>query len=374
MSFDGCSLTRKLVSFNTINPPGDERDCARFLGHLLEQAGYETRYYEFAKNRPTLIARLGASGQKPPLCFTGHLDTVPLGVTPWALDPFAGETDGDRVYGRGTSDMKSGVAAIVVTALRLSKLPLRKSGLILVLTAGEETTCEGAQYVAGLKGVLGRAGAIVAGEPTANAPLIAHKGCFRYAIKFKGVAAHGSMPEQGVNAIYQAAEAIEELARFEFAVPAHPILGKPTLAVTMMHAGTAINMIPAEAMVSLDIRTLPGQSEPEVRRQLASVLGANVELQFLHGAASVGSDASGEWVQQVYDTMQGLTGTRPVPAGATYFTDCSVLTQAYGNPPTIILGPGEPAMAHKIDEYCYLSNIELAVEAYWAIAQRWCEL
>ena len=268
--------------------------------------------------------------------------------------------------------MKSGVAAIVLMALRLAKLPRRQSGLMLILTAGEETTCEGAHYIAGLEGVLGCAGAIVAGEPTANAPLIAHKGCVRYAIKFKGVAAHGSMPEQGVNAIYQAADAIKRLATLDFAVPTHPFLGKPTLAVTMMHAGTAINMIPADATVSLDIRTLPGQTEPEVRKKLAALLGTNFELQFLHGAASVGTEANDEWVQHVFDTIQDLTGTRPVPAGATYFTDCSVLTPAYGGPPTIILGPGEPEMAHRTDEYCYLSKIELAVEAYLATAQKWC--
>ena len=84
MTFDGRSLTRKLLSFSTINPPGDERDCSQFIGYLLEQAGYETRYQEFAEKRSMLIAWLGVSGAKPPLCFTGHLDMVPLGVTPWA--------------------------------------------------------------------------------------------------------------------------------------------------------------------------------------------------------------------------------------------------------------------------------------------------
>jgi len=374
MNLDGPSLTRKLLSFNTVNPPGDERDCAHFVGQLLEAAGYETNYYEFADKRATLIAMIGGSSDKLPLCFTGHLDTVPLGLAPWARDPLAGESDGDKLFGRGSSDMKSGVAAMVVMALRVAKLPARKSGLILVLTAGEETTCEGAQYVAGLDGVLGRAGAIVVGEPTANAPLIAHKGCVRYAIKFTGVAAHGSMPEQGVNAIYRAAGAVRQLADFDFAVPTHPFLGKPTLAVTMINGGTAINMIPAQATISLDIRILPGQTELEIRHKLTAALGADAELQLIHGAASVGTDANHEWVQQVFAIMHGLTGTRPVPAGATYFTDCSVLTPAYGNPPTIILGPGEPEMAHKTDEFCYLSKIEVAGEAYLAIAKEWCAL
>jgi len=84
MRFDGRSLVRKLLSVNTVNPPGKERDCSQFFGYLLEQAGYETHSQEFAENRSMLIAWVGASGAKPPLCFTGLLDMVPLGVTPWA--------------------------------------------------------------------------------------------------------------------------------------------------------------------------------------------------------------------------------------------------------------------------------------------------
>jgi succinyl-diaminopimelate desuccinylase len=227
---DGVFLTRKLLSFNTTNPPGEERDCAHFLGHLLGDAGFEARYYEFADKRTTLIARLTGIGERLPICFTGHLDTVPLGPTVWARDPFAGETGGDKLYGRGTSDMKSEVAAMTLMALRLARRPRPKAGLTLVFTAGEETTCEGATHIDGLQGVLGRAGALIAGEPTANAPWIAHKGWVRYAIKTKGIAAHASMPEQGGNAIYRAVEAINKLQVFDFDLPRHPILGHPTLA------------------------------------------------------------------------------------------------------------------------------------------------
>jgi succinyl-diaminopimelate desuccinylase len=374
MNFDVGTLTRKLLSFNTINPPGDERACAHYLGALLAPAGYETRYYEFADKRSTLIAQLAGSSDKSPICFTGHLDTVPLGAAPWVRDPFTGETDGDKLFGRSTSDMKSGVAAMVVMALGLAQVANRQTGITLIFTAGEETTCEGAAHIAGLDGVLGKAGAIVAGEPSANVPYIAHKGCLRYAIKFRGIAAHGSMPDQGVNAIYKAADAIKKLETFDFAVPSHPFLGKPTLAVTMMAGGSAINMIPGQATVSLDIRTLPGQTEAEICQKLELALGVDVELRRLQSAASVSTDESHEWVRSVFDIMEHLTGKRPAPDGATYFTDCSVFTPAYGNPPTIILGPGEPELAHKTDEFCYLSKIELAANAYTEIARRWCDV
>ena len=110
---DPRALTRELLRFNTINPPGMERACARHLGGLLEAAGFRVAYHEFAESRTSLVAEIGGDDARAPICFTGHIDTVPLGAAPWTKDAFAGETDGDRVYGRGSTDMKSGIAAIV---------------------------------------------------------------------------------------------------------------------------------------------------------------------------------------------------------------------------------------------------------------------
>src|SRR5436190_22129584 len=94
---DPRALTRELLAFNTINPPGMERACARRLGALLEGAGFRTAYHEFAEARTSLVAEIGARAAKPPICFTGHIDTVPLGAAHWTRDAFAGETDGDRL-------------------------------------------------------------------------------------------------------------------------------------------------------------------------------------------------------------------------------------------------------------------------------------
>jgi succinyl-diaminopimelate desuccinylase len=372
MTIDPVSLCQKLVSFNTINPPGNERECAQYLADLLERAGFESRFYEFAEKRATLIARLPGSGDKPPICFTGHLDTVPLGAHAWSKDPFAGERDGDRLYGRGSSDMKSGVAAIAVMALRVGELRARKAGVQLIFTAGEETTCEGAAHIAAL-GAIDRAGALIAGEPTANAPWIAHKGCVRFMLKTQGVAAHASMPEKGVNAIYKAAEVIKKLEKFDFNVASHPLLGPPTLAVTTIAGGTAINIVPEDARIGVDIRTLPGQDEKDIRNKLEALLGPDVVIERLNGAGSVGTDLGHPWVQDVFNTLEKIYGKPPDAGGATYFTDASVLTPALGNPPTLIMGPGEPEMAHKIDEFCYSSKILLAAEAYFAIARKWVE-
>src|SRR6516225_5465736 len=164
---DARALTRELLAFNTINPPGMERACARLLGVLLEEAGFRVAYHEFAEARTSLVASIGVRDGKAPICFTGHIDVVPLGAAPWTHDAFAGETDGDRLYGRGSTDMKGGIAAFVVAAVELAGELARGPGLVLVITAGEEVGCEGAKHLADHH-LLERAGAIVVAEPTAN--------------------------------------------------------------------------------------------------------------------------------------------------------------------------------------------------------------
>src|SRR5438046_2449631 len=156
MDQDAVALTRSLLRFDTVNPPGRERDCARHLGALLEGWGFGVAYHEFAEGRTSVVARAGGA-DSPPLCLTGHIDTVPLGARAWSRDPFAGETDGDRLYGRGSSDMKAGVAAILLAARELANRLRGTSGIVVVLTAAEEGGCIGSEHLARTQ-LLGRAG------------------------------------------------------------------------------------------------------------------------------------------------------------------------------------------------------------------------
>jgi len=198
---DPVSLTKDLLRFDTVNPPGRERDCARFAGALLADWGYQVDYHDYEDGRTSVVARAGGSQRKDPLCLTGHLDVVPLGSRAWSKDPFAGETDGDRLYGRGASDMKAGVAAMLLAAKSFAGKLAGTPGVVLVLTAGEENGCVGSRHLAELPQLMGRAGAIVVGEPTSNYPLVGHKGSLKFHARFHGVSAHGSMPHLGDNAI-----------------------------------------------------------------------------------------------------------------------------------------------------------------------------
>jgi len=160
------ALTRELIAIRTVNPPGQEKRCAEYLGNLLKDAGFSVNYYEAEAGRPNLVARLEGTSDKLPICFTGHLDTVPLGDAEWRQNPFGGEIIDGKLYGRGATDMKGGVAAMIVASLALAKLPNRKAGLTLIITVDEENACQGAKYLATLPNRLGKAGALLVGEPT----------------------------------------------------------------------------------------------------------------------------------------------------------------------------------------------------------------
>ena len=368
-------LTRELLRFNTINPPGDERLCAEHLGKLLERHGFTAAYHAFAENRTSLVAKIGGNASKPPICFTGHIDIVPLGNAPWQNDPFAGETDAGKLFGRGSNDMKSGVAAFVAAAIELAPLLKNSPGAVFVITAGEERGCEGADHLESLQrqfGALGTAGAIVVGEPSSNYPFVGHKGAYWLTAKTHGVTAHGSMPELGVNAIYKAAKAVTKLEHYEFTAPSHFMMGKPTMNVGMMHGGLNPNSVPDEASITIDIRTIPNQDHKELHRHLKQTLGSDVELTTMIDVPSVWTEPSHPWVQSVFEITAKYIAEKPQARTATYFTDAAALRKAYNSPPTVILGPGEAAMAHQTDEYCYVNRLEASVAIYRDIMQKWC--
>jgi succinyl-diaminopimelate desuccinylase len=369
---DPRALTRELLAFNTINPPGMERACAQHLGKILEGAGYKVEAHDFAEGRTSLIATIGGDPDRPPICFTGHMDVVPLGAAKWSRDPFAGETDGDRVYGRGSTDMKGGIAAFIAAAVELAPHLARGPGAVLVITAGEEIGCEGAKYLADAK-LLDRAGAIVIAEPTANYPYVGHKGLAWFEIETRGVTAHGSMPDVGDNAIVKMARVIGDLEGFRFPVESHPVMGKPTLNVGTIRGGLNTNSVPDEAHITVDTRTVPGIDHAHLCGSLENLLaprGAHVRK--IVDVPALYTEPQEEWVQHVYEVCAPFLGERPSPRTITFSTDGTDLKRGFGGSvPAVVLGPGEPSLAHQTDEWCSMGRIEQSVEVFRTLMKDW---
>ncbi|MEG1038984.1 MAG: M20 family metallopeptidase [Pseudomonas sp.] len=368
---DAIDLTRRLLRFDTTNPPGNEQPCAEFLAGLLAQAGFTTTLHQLSPGRASLVAYLG-NGQGRPLCFTGHLDTVPLGKAPWSHDPFAGEIHDGRLYGRGSSDMKAGIAAFITAALQERSLIADGPGVVLVLTASEETGCQGAAALLRDGVDQHRAGAIIVGEMTANYPLIGHKGALWLKLGARGKSAHGSMPERGDNALYKAARALTTLEHYQVPAPRHPVLGNTSISAGTLHAGSSINVVPDLAELCVDIRSLPGMSHDDTRDTLLAALQPDIcEAQAVLDLPAVYTDSSDPWIAAVYRITEEETGIRPEPRGASYFTDACALQHAHPGVPIVILGPGTPEMAHQTDEYCEIAHIDEALRLYRRLIRDW---
>jgi succinyl-diaminopimelate desuccinylase len=369
---DPVALTRQLLRFDTVNPPGRERDCARHAGGLLEDWGYKVDYHDYEDGRTSVIARAGGTQGKDPICLTGHLDVVPLGSRAWRHDPFAGEADGDKLYGRGASDMKAGVAAILMAARAFKDRLAGTPGVVIVLTAGEENGCIGSRHLAGLPRLMGRAGAIVVGEPTSNYPLVGHKGSLKFHARFRGVSAHGSMPHLGDNAIYKAARATAALAAFDFGVAPHPVMGAPSLNVGTFEGGSGVNLVPDAAEIGVDIRTVPGLEHAALRQRLERLLGAEAEMDVFSDLEPVWTEPKQAWVRRVFELAGPVIGAAPEPRTASYMTDAANLLKVYRGAPAVVLGPGEPDMAHQTDEYCSMERIRQAQAIYESLVADWC--
>lgn len=378
---DPVALTQALVRLDTVNPPGLEDRCVELLADLLAGAGFQCSTHEFAPRRASLVARIGgrpgATGASAPLCFTGHVDVVPLGRAPWQHDPFGAAIVDGRLYGRGASDMKSGVAAFVTAAIaRADRLRAQADGpgLSLIITAGEETGCEGAFAMAAsgrARELLGTAGALVVAEPTSNAPVTGHKGALWVSAKASGTTAHGSMPERGDNAIFKIAQAALALQGLQFETAPHPLMGAPTLNVGTVCGGLNINSVPDAAELGLDIRSVAGQSHAQVLHCLCRLLGPQIELRTLLDVGSVFTEPDDPWMRRVFALCAARSRQVPEARTASYFTDAAALRLPLGMPPVVIIGPGEPGMAHQTDEYCHVHRIHEAVQLFTDFIDDW---
>lgn len=363
MSIDAIELTQRLLAVDTTNPPGAEDAAIDLLEAILGEAGFALRRHRFSPGRSNLVAHLAGRRPGPALAFTGHLDTVPLGDTAWSRNPL-GEIDADgRIYGRGSSDMKGGVAAFVTAAIAAARTGTIGRDVVLVLTAGEERGCEGAVAMRRDKVELPEIGGWVVAEPTANRLGLGHKGALFLKLEFTGRTAHSAMPQLGDNAVYRAAQAALDIRDLELGGDAHPVLGSPTRNVSLLQGGHAINAVPDRAELVMDIRSVPGMDHDTLVEIVRQRTGRQAALSILYDLPPVWTDEQDAFVARCRAALSkhGCRDTSPI--GMPFFTDAAILA-ARAPAPVVIIGPGEPAQAHRTDEWCEMAEIERSVDIY----------
>jgi acetylornithine deacetylase len=376
---DAVALTRELVRIDSRNPslvagaPG-EAAIARTLSEILREWGFRVELQEAAPGRPNVVARVGTAGSRS-LMFNGHLDVVGIeGMThlAWGDD----SRDNCRIYGRGSSDMKSGVAAMCAAAARAVDSGLAGE-IIVAAVVDEEYESAGTRTIVE-RGI--RADAAIVTEPTQLAIMPAHLGFVWIDITTHGRAAHGSRWDLGVDAIRHAGLVLAEIDRLdadELPRRGHPLLGRPSVHASLIDGGTGMSTYPDRCTVRIERRTIPGETPENVRRELEDACArvaarrptfrAEVAVTFSQAPSDVAVDAP--IVRALGDAIRGQGETVRVE-GMTAWTDAALLNTA--GIPAICFGPGDIRLAHAAEEYVKIDEIERATEILSRLATQWC--
>jgi succinyl-diaminopimelate desuccinylase len=378
-------LAAALVRLRTVNEPDAEQieqPAADLVAELMRGFGWDVTVTEAAPGRPNVVAVIEGTSPGRTLMFEGHTDVVTEGDrSAWSFDPYAGDVVDGMLRGRGSADMKSGVAAMIHAARAVQQAGF--AGRILVgALADEEGMMLGAKAFAASE--LARSGidGVIVCEPEAGEVCASAKGALRTKIELTGVMAHGAMPQIGRNAIPALGPLLVGLAELQkqitSSVGSHPELGDFYLTPTVLDAGTAEqqNVIPRSASVYLDIRTIPAVEHPglihlitRLAEQIADEFGLGCEVTIIDDRPAVDTPRDAPVVAALVAAHREITGDEPVFGGVPGTTDGTILTRDAGLS-TVVYGPGGKWIAHQADEVCAVEDIVTAARVYAAAAER----
>ena len=377
---DAVALTRALVKIDSRNPtlsadgPG-ERNVAHALGQTLEAWGFTVELSDSAPGRPNLVARVGPR-DSPAMMFAGHLDTV--GVEGMTHDPWSGDIADGKLYGRGSCDMKSGVAAMCRAALLASRQAGTTARRQIVIAAVTDEEYESL----GMRALLDsgvRAECAILTEPTRLAICPAHRGFVWTEIEFIGRAAHGSRYDVGIDAIRHAGLVLAELDELDAGplhTRTHELLGRPSLHASTIVGGIGMSTYPDRCILRVERRTIPGEtaedSLAEVRSACERVRARRPELDATVRLIAAQEPSDVDVSAPVVKAIQRALEAEKLPApieGLSAWTDAALLNAA--GIPAVCFGPGDIMLAHAAEEFVPVDDIEKATAVLARLALDW---
>ncbi|MER9877362.1 M20 family metallopeptidase [Mesorhizobium sp. M0195] len=369
LHFDPIRFLQQIVTIDSCDPPGNEIEVAKLVHAELLALGIEAELDEFLPGRANVLSRIRGTGEKPALLFSSHMDTVPVGTAPWRLPPFSGEIAQGRLYGRGSTDMKSALAAMIAAAGNLAdKRETLKGDLILAFTAGESSNLLGARRFAE-QGIKEEIGAFLCGEPSDLDIIIVEKAALWLRATAMGRLGHVS-GEPGINAIDAIHSFLTRLYSLELDCPPHPLLDGPTIRVGRIEGGSAINLTPDRCAVDIDIRLPPGVDHLAVVTRVENIAPEDVVIRILDFKPAVESLPDESFVKLCSDVCTRHRMRKPEIKGVSYYSDGAILLEGL-SVPFAIIGPGDLGLSGQPDESVSVDNVLKAVEIYQDVAAAW---
>jgi len=358
-------LLKRLVGADSTLGKG-EATVAEIVAAEFKKHGIDRQIDRWGPGRANVVARVRSAGKRPGLLFVCHLDVVGPGDEPWEHPPFSATEENGRIYGRGTTDMKGGIASVVAAICEtVDSRATLQGDILFAATAGEETDSSGVQRFMQEVTWLPPLAGIILPEPTDLTVVTAHRGLFWLKITTRGKAVHSSMSERGINAILSMKRVLDELEHFQIPTEPHPLLGKCSLSVNTITGGEAMNMVPDRCTLGVDIRTLPGQDE--------TALGYDLERLLTRLKATVphfGAELTVERIAHALETdpqcafVKALCSVAEVDLtnGIAFTTDAPHLVPL--GVPIVIYGPGNPKLCHQVDEYIAVADLHKSVARF----------
>lgn len=366
-------ILKDIVNINSTN--GHEEQVANYLQKLLAEHGIESEKVQYDVDRASLVSEIGSSDEKV-LAFSGHMDVVDAGdVSKWKFPPFEATEHEGKIYGRGATDMKSGLAAMIIAMIELHEEKQKLNGKIrLLATVGEEVGELGAEQLT-QKGYADDLDGLIIGEPSGHRIVYAHKGSINYTVKSTGKNAHSSMPEFGVNAIDNLLLFYNEVEKFVKSIDAtNEILGDFIHNVTVIDGGNQVNSIPEKAQLQGNIRSIPEMDNETVKQVLVKIINklnkqenVNLELIFDYDKQPVFSDKNSDLVHIAKSVASDIVKEEIPLLGISGTTDAAEFTKAKKAFPVIIFGPGNET-PHQVNENIPVENYLEMIDVYKRIA------
>ncbi|HDT2102647.1 TPA: ArgE/DapE family deacylase [Listeria innocua] len=366
-------ILKDIVNIDSTN--GHEEQVANYLQKLFAEYGIESKKVQYDVDRASLVSEIGSNDGKF-LAFSGHMDVVDAGdVSKWKFPPFEATEHEGKIYGRGATDMKSGLAAMVIAMIELHEEKQKLNGKIkLLATVGEEVGELGAEQLT-QKGYADDLDGLIIGEPSGHRIVYAHKGSINYTVKSTGKNAHSSMPEFGVNAIDNLLLFYNEVEKFVKSIDAtNEILGDFIHNVTVIDGGNQVNSIPEKAQLQGNIRSIPEMDNETVKQVLVKIINklnkqenVNLELIFDYDKQPVFSDKNSDLVNVAKRVASDIVKEEIPLLGISGTTDAAEFTKAKKAFPVIIFGPGNET-PHQVNENVSVENYLEMVDVYKRIA------